>query len=95
MKIVPHPHSCDCGHSWLCENASCTDIEQQWCRLPGCSRSSRLERTGNLEIAKHMLHQIEHYLETDGQSDLAELARDAKNQLAERIDVIAAEAFRG
>ena len=95
MKIVPHFHRCDCGKSWSCENASCTDIEQQWCRLPGCERSPRLRRAGDLEIAKHMLHQIEHYLTTDGQLDLAELARDAKHRLAERIDVIAAELFAG
>ncbi len=92
-RPVPHPHRCLCGRSWDCENAACTDIEHQWCKLPGCSRPDVLARLGDLETGGHMIHQVAHYLTTQGEDALAADLVVIRERLLARIAEIAAEAF--
>jgi hypothetical protein len=93
VRPVPHPHRCLCGKTWDCANPHCTDIEQQWCKLPGCQRPEVLKRIGDLETGGHMIHQVAHYLDTQGEYTLSVALMELRDRLLVRIQQIAEEAF--
>ena len=93
MRPVPHPHRCSCKREWDCQNPHCTDIETRWCKLPGCQPPEILKRLGDLETGGHMIHQVAHYLQSQGEGELAARLTAIRNDLLLRIEDIAKEGF--